>query len=69
MHLLLSVSRCDTDDAVFKGDYRPFMIMPTSVSTLLLASIALTAFSGISISRHTVPFMYAFTAILHLSVY
>ena len=44
--------------ALFKGRYRPARILQTAVNILLLASIALTALSGMSMSGHAVPFMY-----------
>lgn len=44
--------------AVFKGKYSPYRIAMTAVNTLLLASIALTALSGMSMSSHAVPFLY-----------
>ena len=44
--------------AVFKGKYTPYRIALTAVNTLMLAAIALTALSGMSMSGHAVPFMY-----------
>lgn len=44
--------------AVFKGKYSPYRIVMTAVNTLMLAAIALTALSGMSMSSHAVPFMY-----------
>ncbi len=44
--------------AVFKGKYSPYRIVMTAVNTLMLAAIALTALSGMSMSGHAVPFMY-----------
>lgn len=44
--------------AVFKGKYNPYRIMTTAVNILLLLSFVLTAFSGMSMSGHAVPFMY-----------
>ncbi len=44
--------------ALFKGKYTPYRIAMTAVNTLLLISIAMTAFSGMSMSGHAVPFMY-----------
>ncbi len=44
--------------AVFKGKYTLYRIMLTLVNTLLLASIAAAAFSGMAMSNHAVPFMY-----------
>ena len=44
--------------SVFKGKYSPYRIVLTAVNTLMLAAIALTALSGVSMSGHAVPFMY-----------
>ena len=44
--------------AVFKGKYPPYRIVMTAVNTLMLAAIAMTALSGMSMSGHAVPFMY-----------
>ena len=44
--------------ALFKGKYRPYRIVTTAVNILLLLSFALTAFSGMSMSGHAVPFLY-----------
>lgn len=44
--------------AVFKGKYSPYRIVMTAVNTLMLAAIALTALSGMSMSGHAVPFLY-----------
>ena len=44
--------------SVFKGKYTPCRIAMTAVNTLMLAAIALTALSGMSMSGHAVPFMY-----------
>ena len=44
--------------ALFKGKYTPYRIVMTAVNTLMLAAIALTALSGMSMSSHAVPFMY-----------
>lgn len=59
--------------AVFKGKYSPYRIVMTAVNTLMLAAIAMTALSGMSMSGHAVPFMYGLinvtTAItLHLAM-
>jgi hypothetical protein len=43
--------------ALFKGKYRPYRIVTTAVNILLLLSFAFTAFSGMAMSRHAVPFM------------
>ena len=44
--------------ALFKGKYNAYRIISTVINTLLLASIALTAFCGMSMSNHAVPFLY-----------
>ena len=59
--------------ALFKGKYNAFRIISTVVNTLLLASIALTALCGISMSSHAVPFLYgmfpvAFARRFHLAM-
>ena len=50
--------------AVFKGKYTPFRITLTSINTLLLVSIALTALSGMAMSGHAVPFMYGIISVI-----
>ncbi|MBQ6019812.1 MAG: DUF4405 domain-containing protein [Clostridia bacterium] len=44
--------------ALFKGKYNTYRIISTVTNTLLLASIALTAFCGMSMSANAVPFLY-----------
>ena len=44
--------------ALFRGKYSAYRIISTVIDTLLLASIALTAFCGMSMSNHAVPFLY-----------
>ncbi|MGB4091673.1 MAG: DUF4405 domain-containing protein [Ruminococcus flavefaciens] len=44
--------------SVFKGKYSHYRIVMTAVNTLMLAAIALTALSGMSMSGHAAPFMY-----------
>ena len=44
--------------ALFKGKYNAYRITTTVINTLLLASIGLTAFCGMSMSNHAVPFLY-----------
>ena len=44
--------------ALFRGKYSAYRIISTITNTLLLASIALTAFCGMSMSNHAVPFLY-----------
>ncbi len=43
---------------LFKGKYNAYRILTTIVNALLLASIALTALCGMSMSGHAVPFLY-----------
>ena len=59
--------------ALFKGKYNAYRIITTIINTLLLASIALTAFCGMSMSNHAVPFLYGmanivFTRTAHLAL-
>ena len=59
--------------ALFKGKYRPYRIVTTAVNILLLLSFALTAFCGMSMSGHAVPFLYGMAPIIfarqmHLSM-
>ena len=46
---------------IIKGKYNPYRILTTAVNILLLLSFALTAFSGMSMSGHAVPFLYGMT--------
>lgn len=59
--------------ALFKGKYNAYRIITTVINTLLLASMALTAFCGMSMSNHAVPFLYGmadivFTRTAHLAL-
>lgn len=59
--------------ALFKGKYYAFRIVTTVINTLLLASITLTAFCGMSMSNHAVPFLYGmadmvFARTMHLAM-
>ncbi len=59
--------------SLFKGRYTAYRVVSTVVNTLLLASIALTAVCGISMSSHAMPFMYGLLPItfarqFHLSM-
>ena len=59
--------------AVFRGKYNPYRIMTTAVNILLLLSFAMTAFSGMSMSNHAVPFLYgmapvSFARMMHLAM-
>ena len=47
--------------AQFKGKYNAYRILSTATNTLLLASITLTSFCGMSMSSHAVPFLYGFS--------
>lgn len=44
--------------ALFKGKYSAYRILTTATNALLLVSMALTAFCGMSMSAHAVPFLY-----------
>ena len=44
--------------ALFKGRYNAYRVIMTVINTLLLAAIVLTAFCGMSMSSHAVPFLY-----------
>lgn len=44
-----------------KGSYNAYRIMTTVVNIALLLSFALTAFCGMSMSGHAVPFLYGMT--------
>ncbi len=50
--------------ALFKGRYNAYRIVTTVINTLLLASIVLTAFCGMSMSNHAVPFLYGMTGMV-----
>ncbi|MBR2562317.1 MAG: DUF4405 domain-containing protein [Eubacterium sp.] len=59
--------------AVFKGTYNAHRILTTAINVALLASFALTAFCGMSMSGHAVPFLYgmakvSFARRMHLSM-
>ena len=59
--------------SLFKGKYNTYRIIMTVINTLLLASMALTAFCGMSMSNHAVPFLYGmadmvFTRTAHLAL-
>ena len=58
---------------LFKGKYRTYRILTTAVNILLLLSFLLTAFCGMSMSGHAVPFLYgmapvSFARRMHLSM-
>ena len=44
--------------SLFKGKYNGYRILSTAINTLLLLAIGLTAFCGMSMSGHAVPFLY-----------
>ena len=44
--------------AILKGRYTAYRFLSMAVNLLLLLSFALTAFSGMSMSGHAVPFLY-----------
>ena len=59
--------------ALFRGRYNPYRAVTALVNILLLLSFALTAFSGMSMSSHAVPFLYglapaSFARRAHLSM-
>ncbi len=59
--------------SLFKGKYNPYRIVTTVVNTVLLLAFFLTAFYGMSMSGHAVPFLYGMTRItlagrMHLSM-
>ena len=59
--------------ALFKRKYNPYRILSTVLNILLLFGFALTAFCGMSMSGHAVPFLYgmapvAFVRRMHLSM-
>ena len=59
--------------ALFRGRYRSYRTLTTAVNILLLLSFALTAFCGMSMSGHAVPFLYgmapvSFARRMHLSM-
>ncbi|MBQ6360113.1 MAG: DUF4405 domain-containing protein [Lachnospiraceae bacterium] len=58
---------------LFKGKYNPYRSVTTILDILLLLSFALTAFCGMSMSGHAVPFLYgmapvSFARRMHLSM-
>lgn len=48
---------------LFKGKYNTYRIVTTVNNTLLLCAFALTAFCGMAMSGHAVPFLYGMTSI------
>mgnify|MGYP003356915661 FL=1 len=49
--------------SLFKGRYNAWRIVTITVNMLLLASIALTAFCGMSMSAHATPFLYGMVSV------
>jgi len=49
--------------ALLKGKYHAYRIAATILNMLLLAAFALTAFCGMSMSSHAVPFLYGMTRV------
>ncbi len=49
--------------ALFKGKYHACRVAATALNLLLLAAFALTAFSGMNMSGHAVPFLYGITKV------
>ena len=59
--------------SVFKGRYHAYRTLTTAVNVLLILSFAVTAFCGMSMSGHAVPFLYgivkvSFARRMHLSL-
>jgi len=59
--------------ALFKNNYNAYRVLTAAINILLLCSFALTAFCGMSMSGHAVPFLYgmapvSFTRQMHLSM-
>ncbi len=61
------------DGAVFRGKSNAYRTLTTVIDIVLLLAFALTAFCGMSMSGHAVPFLYgmvpvSFARRMHLSV-
>ena len=59
--------------ALFKGKYNPYRAVTSILNILLLLSFALTAFCGMAMSGHAVPFLYgmapvSFARSMHLAM-
>ena len=59
--------------ALFKNNYNAYRVLTAAINILLLCSFALTAFCGMSMSGHAVPFLYgmapvSFARQMHLSM-
>ena len=71
--LLHQILNCKWYSVFFKGKYNPYRMTTTILNILLLLGFALTAFCGMSMSGHAVPFLYGmapmqFTRRMHLSM-
>ena len=60
-------------NTLFKGKYKAYRILQTVINGLLLLSFAMTAFCGMAMSAHAVPFLYGMVPVLfarqmHLSL-
>ena len=49
--------------SLFKGKYNAYRALTTCTNTLLLVSIALTAFCGMAMSGYAVPFLYGMASV------
>ena len=49
--------------SLFKGKYNAYRVLATCANTLLLISIALTAFCGMAMSGYAVPFLYGMASV------
>lgn len=59
--------------SLFKGKYNLYRFITNSINILLILSFVFTAFCGMSMSNHAVPFLYgmaqiSFVRIMHLSM-
>ncbi len=59
--------------ALFKGRYNAYRVLTAAINILLICCFALTAFCGMSMSGHAVPFLYgmapvSFARQMHLSL-
>ena len=52
--------------ALFRGKYNAYRSVTTAVNLLLLASILVTAFCGMSMSEYAVPFLYWTRGLLYV---
>ncbi|MBO6133149.1 MAG: DUF4405 domain-containing protein [Lachnospiraceae bacterium] len=49
--------------AIFKGRYNAYRALAVVINAALLLSFAMTAFSGMAMSAHAVPFLYGMTRV------